>query len=56
MHAIWLHECIDTSIRNGAKIYIICKDMRENEQKTRDELREIREEVTNVRDMLPKVR
>ena len=29
--------------------------MREGEQKTRDEMREIREEVTNVRDMLPKV-
>jgi len=33
----------------------VVKEMREGESKTRDELREIREEVNNVREMLPKV-
>ena len=32
------------------------KEMRESEVKTRDEMREIRSEVTNIHDMLPKVR
>jgi len=32
------------------------KQMREGEVKTRDEIREIREEVNTIRDMLPKVR
>lgn len=31
------------------------KEMREGEVKNRDEMREIREEVNNIRDMLPKV-
>lgn len=30
-------------------------EMREGEQKTRDEMREIRDEVNNIREMLPKV-
>ncbi len=30
-------------------------ELREGETKTRDEMREIREEVTNIREMLPKV-
>lgn len=33
----------------------VVKDMREGEVRTRDEMREIRQEVDNVRDMLPKV-
>ena len=32
------------------------KEMRESEIKTRDEMREIRSEVTNIHEMLPKVR
>lgn len=32
------------------------KEMRESEVKTRDEMREIRSEVTNIHEMLPKVR
>lgn len=32
------------------------KEMRENEVKSRDEMREIRSEVTNIHEMLPKVR
>lgn len=32
------------------------KEMRESEVKTRDEMREIRAEVTNIHEMLPKVR
>lgn len=31
------------------------KEMREGETKTRDEMREVREEINNIRDMLPKV-
>lgn len=31
------------------------KEMREGEVKTRDEMREVREEVNNIREMLPKV-
>jgi hypothetical protein len=31
-------------------------EMRQNEIRTRDEMREVREEVNNIRDMLPKVR
>ena len=31
-------------------------EMRLGEAKTRDEIREIREEVNNIREMLPKVR
>ncbi len=38
------------------EINIIIAEMRNDEAKTRDELREMREEVGNVRDMLPKVR
>ena len=34
----------------------VVKDMREGEVRTRDEMREIRQEVDNVRDMLPKVK
>ncbi|KAH9950472.1 hypothetical protein B0H21DRAFT_868888 [Amylocystis lapponica] len=33
----------------------VVKQMKEGETKTRDEMREIREEVNNVRDMLPKM-
>lgn len=33
----------------------VVKDMREGEVRTRDEMREILQEVDNVRDMLPKV-
>lgn len=33
----------------------VVKDMKEGEARTRDEMREIRQEVDNVRDMLPKV-
>lgn len=33
----------------------VVSEMREGELKTRDEMREIREEITNVREMLPKV-
>ena len=32
------------------------KEMHESEMKTRDEMREIRSEVTNIHEMLPKVR
>ena len=32
------------------------KEMHESEVKTRDEMREIRSEVTNIHEMLPKVR
>ena len=31
------------------------KEMREGETRTRDEMREIREEITSIREMLPKV-
>lgn len=34
----------------------VVKEMREGEIKTRDEMREIRLEVTNIHEMLPKVR
>lgn len=34
----------------------IVDEMRIGETKTRDEIREIREEVNNIREMLPKVR
>lgn len=37
------------------EVEAVVKEMRENEGKTRNELREIRDEVQNVRDMLPKV-
>lgn len=40
--------------KTTAEVETIVKDMRENETKTRDELREMREEVQNIRDMLPK--
>lgn len=33
----------------------VVKNMRDGEVRTRDEMREIREEVNNVREMLPKV-
>ena len=33
----------------------VVSEMREGELKTRDEMREIREEISNVREMLPKV-
>lgn len=36
-------------------VQLVVKEMRDGEVKTRDELREIREEVNNVREMLPKV-
>ena len=34
----------------------VVTEMRENEVKTRDEMREIREEINNIRELLPKVR
>ena len=37
------------------QVETVVKDMRDGEAKTRDEMREIREEVNNVREMLPKV-
>jgi peroxin-14 len=33
----------------------VVSDMRQGESRTRDELREIRDEVDNIREMLPKV-
>lgn len=36
------------------EVQSVVKEMREGEVKTRDELRELREEVQNIRDMLPK--
>ena len=37
------------------EVETVVKDMRDGEARTRDEMREIREEVNNVREMLPKV-
>jgi len=34
----------------------VVKEMRDGESKTRDEMREIGEEVSNIREMLPKVK
>ena len=34
----------------------VVAELREGEAKTRDEMREVREEVNNIREMLPKVR
>lgn len=31
------------------------KEMREGEARTRDEMREVRDEITSIREMLPKV-
>jgi peroxin-14 len=33
----------------------VVKEMREGEAKTRDEMREIRDEINNIQEMLPKV-
>jgi peroxin-14 len=33
----------------------VVREMREGEAKTRDEMREIRDEVSNIQEMLPKV-
>jgi len=38
-----------------ADVELAVKEMRDGEVRTRDEMREIREEVNNVREMLPKV-
>ena len=45
-------ELIDKATED---IQSVVKEMREGEVKAREELHEIREEVNNVRDMLPKV-
>ena len=37
------------------EVEAVVKEMHENETKTRDEMREIRDEINNVREMLPKV-
>lgn len=42
-------------IKVTADVEAAVKDMRESENRTRDEMREIREEVNTVREMLPKV-
>ena len=41
--------------KTTADVEAVVKEMRDGESRTRDELREIRDEVTNVREMLPKV-
>lgn len=41
--------------KTTAEVQSIVEDMREGEIKTRDEMREIRDEVDNIREMLPKV-
>jgi len=38
-----------------ADVKAVVTEMREGEVKTRDEMREIREEINNIREMLPKV-
>jgi peroxin-14 len=38
-----------------ADVGAVVKEMRDGENRTRDEMREIRDEVNNVREMLPKV-
>ncbi|KII93575.1 hypothetical protein PLICRDRAFT_49617 [Plicaturopsis crispa FD-325 SS-3] len=41
--------------KTTADVEAAVKEMREGEVKTRDEMREVREEVNNIRDMLPKM-
>ena len=41
--------------KTTAEVDAVVKEMKEGEIKTREELAAIREEVNNVRDMLPKV-
>jgi peroxin-14 len=41
--------------KTTADVEAVVKEMRDGESRTRDEMREIRDEVTNVREMLPKV-
>jgi peroxin-14 len=41
--------------RATAEVELAVKKMRDGEVRTRDEMREIREEVNNIREMLPKV-
>ena len=43
---------IDKTTEN---VEAVVKEMRDGENRTRDEMREIRDEVNNVREMLPKV-
>jgi peroxin-14 len=42
--------------KTTANVEAVVKEMRDGENRTRDEMREIRDEVNNVREMLPKVR
>lgn len=41
--------------KTTADIEAVVQEMREGEVKTRDEMREIRDEIDNIREMLPKV-
>lgn len=41
--------------RTTEDVKAVVLEMREGESKTRDEMREIRDEVNNIREMLPKV-
>lgn len=41
--------------KTTADVEEIVKELRDGENRTRDEMREIRDEVNNVREMLPKV-
>jgi peroxin-14 len=41
--------------RTTEDVKAVVLDMREGESKTRDEMREMRDEVNNIREMLPKV-
>jgi peroxin-14 len=43
---------VDKAVHN---VEDACKEMREGEARTKDEVREIREEVNNIRDMIPTV-
>lgn len=41
--------------KTTADVEAVVQEMREGEVKTRDEMREIRDEIDNIREMLPKV-
>jgi len=50
-----IEEQKDSIDKTTANVEAVVLEMREGENKTRDEMREIRDEVNNIRDMLPKV-
>ena len=51
-----VEEQKETIDRATQDVRAVVSEMREGEIKTRDELREVREEINNIREMLPKVR